>query len=64
MLPSESLHRRIVVALVSFGVVLSLFIAGVAAVAVEGIEVHLVDNRLAEAARWASPRARRGRWTT
>ncbi|WP_313704556.1 HAMP domain-containing sensor histidine kinase [Massilia sp.] len=60
MLPSESLHRRIVVALVSFGVVLSLFVAVVAAIAVEGIEVHLVDNRLAEAARWASPRQAAG----
>lgn len=60
MRPAESLRRRIVVAFVSFSLVLSLFIGVIAAVAVEGIEVHLVDNRLAEAARWASPRQAAG----
>lgn len=57
---AESLRRRIVVAFVSFSIVLSLFIAVIAALAIEGIEVHLVDNRLAEAARWASPRQAAG----
>jgi len=60
MRPSESLRRRIVVAFVSFGIVLSVFFAVIAAVAVEGIEVHLVDNRLAEVAKWALPRQAAG----
>lgn len=60
MRPSESLRRRIVVAFVSFGIVLSLFFALIAAVAVEGIEMHLVDNRLAEVAKWALPRQAAG----
>jgi len=60
MRAAESLRRRIVVAFVSFSIILSLFIAVIAAVAIEGIEVHLVDNRLAEAARWASPRQAAG----
>jgi signal transduction histidine kinase len=60
MRAAESLRRRIVVAFVSFSIILSLFIAAIAAVAIEGIEVHLVDNRLAEAARWASPRQAAG----
>ena len=60
MRAAESLRRRIVVAFVSFSIVLSLFIAVIAALAIEGIEVHLVDNRLAEAARWASPRQAAG----
>ncbi len=60
MRAAESLRRRIVVAFVSFSIILSLFIAAIAALAIEGIEVHLVDNRLAEAARWASPRQTAG----
>lgn len=60
MRPLESLRRRIVVAFVSFGIVLSLFFAVLATVAVEGIEVHLVDNRLAEVAKWALPRQAAG----
>jgi len=60
MQPSDSLRRRIVVAFVSFGIVLSLLFAVIAAVAVEGVEVHLVDNRLAEVAKWALPRQAAG----
>jgi signal transduction histidine kinase len=60
MRPSDSLRRRIVVAFVCFGIVLSLFFALIAAVAVEGVEVHLVDNRLAEVAKWALPRQAAG----
>jgi len=56
----ESLQRRIVVAFISFGIVLSLFFAVLAAVAVEGIEMHLVDNRLTEVAKWALPRQAAG----
>ncbi|MGZ8317381.1 MAG: sensor histidine kinase [Telluria sp.] len=52
----DSLRRRIVVAFLLFGFVSSLFFAAIAVVSVEGIEVHLVDNRLAEVAAWASPR--------
>lgn len=56
MTASDSLRRHIVVAytLYSFGFV--LFFALIAAFAVEGIEEHLVDNRLREVAEWAAPR--------
>jgi signal transduction histidine kinase len=56
MTASNSLRRHIVVAytLYSFGFV--LFFALIAAFAVEGIEEHLVDNRLREVAAWAAPR--------
>ena len=56
MTPFESLRRRIVVSytLYAFGFV--LFFTLIAAFAVEGIEEHLVDNRLREVATWASPR--------
>jgi signal transduction histidine kinase len=60
MRPKDSLRRRIVVAFVSFGIVLSVFFAVIAAVAVEGVEIHLVDNRLAEVAKWALPRQAAG----
>lgn len=56
----DSLRRRIVVAFLLFGFVSSLFFAAIAVVAVEGIEVHLVDKRLAEVAAWASPRQAAG----
>ncbi|KQV83678.1 histidine kinase [Massilia sp. Root351] len=56
MTAAHSLRRHIVVAytLYSFGFV--LFFALIAAFAVEGIEEHLVDNRLREVAEWAAPR--------
>jgi signal transduction histidine kinase len=57
---AESLQRPIVVAFLLFGLVSSLFFAVIAAVAVEGIEVQLVDNRLAAAAAWAAPRETAG----
>jgi signal transduction histidine kinase len=56
MRPSDSLRRRIVVAYLLFAIAASLLFAIIAAVAVEGIETHLVDNRLEEIAAWASPR--------
>ena len=56
MLPFKSLRRRIVIAYLLFAAVASLFFAVIAAVAVEGIEVRLVDERLEEVAAWASPR--------
>lgn len=59
-LRSESLRGRIVVAFLMFGLVSTLLFAAIAAVAVEGIEEHLVDNRLAEVAAWASPRSAGG----
>ena len=43
MRPASSLSRPIVGAFILFGVVLSLFFAVLAALVVEGIEVHLVD---------------------
>jgi signal transduction histidine kinase len=60
MHPSDSLRRRIVVAFVCFGIVLSVLFAVIAVVAVEGVEVHLVDNRLNEVAKWALPRQAAG----
>ena len=60
MLRTESLKRGITAAFVLFGVVLSLLVAMLAALAVEGIEVHLVDNRLTDVATWALPRRAAG----
>ncbi|WP_020655959.1 sensor histidine kinase [Massilia niastensis] len=57
---AESLRRRIVVAFLLFGLVSSVFFAVIAAAAVEGIEIQLVDNRLAAAAAWAAPRQAAG----
>ena len=56
----DSLSRPIVGAFILFGVVLSVFFAVLAALVVEGIEVHLVDERLAEVEKWARPRAAAG----
>ncbi|CUI07250.1 HAMP domain-containing histidine kinase [Massilia sp. P8910] len=56
MKPRNSLRRRIAVAYLLFALGSSLFFAAIAIVAVEGIELHLVDHRLAEAAAWAVPR--------
>ncbi|OIJ42729.1 MULTISPECIES: sensor histidine kinase [Massilia] len=53
---ASSLRRRIVAVFVLFGVVLSILVAMLAAIAVEGIEASLVDDRLAEVAKWALPR--------
>lgn len=53
---TRSLSRRIIAAFIVFGIVLSVFFAVLAAVAVEGIEVHLVDERLGEVEKWALPR--------
>lgn len=60
MRPGDSLSRRIIAVFILFGVVLSLFFAVLAALAVEGIEVHLVDNRLADVEKWALPRRAAG----
>ena len=60
MQPFDSLNRRITTAFVLFGVVLSLSFAVLAAIAVEGIEEHLVDDRLAEVEKWAAPRQSAG----
>ena len=60
MRPADSLRRRIVVAFVLFGLVASGFFAFIAAVAVEGIEVQLVDKRLEAAVAWAAPRQAAG----
>ncbi len=56
MRPRDSLRRRIAVAFVLFACVSTLFFGAIAALAVEGIEQHLVDDRLEEVAIWASPR--------
>ena len=53
---TDSLRRRITVAYLAFAAVSSVFFAIIAALAVEGIEVRLVDERLEEVAAWAGPR--------
>ena len=60
MRPADSLKRRIVVAFVLFGLGASSFFAVIAAIAVEGIEVQLVDKRLEAAVAWAAPRQAAG----
>ncbi|WP_020653462.1 ATP-binding protein [Massilia niastensis] len=60
MRPADSLSRPIVAAFILFGFVLSVFFAVLAALAVEGIEVYLVDNRLTEVEKWARPREAAG----
>lgn len=52
----ETFGRRIVKAYLWFAVAFSLFFGVVAAIVVEGIEVRMVDDRLAEVAAWAAPR--------
>ncbi len=56
MKKADSLRRRIVGAYVTFAVVVSAVFAIIAALAVEGIEGKLVDDRLKEVAAWAAPR--------
>lgn len=56
MTRADSLRRRITVAYLTFAAVSSVFFAIIAALAVEGIEVRLVDERLEEVAAWAGPR--------
>lgn len=53
---SDSMRRRITLAYLTFAIVSSVFFAVIAALAVEGIEVRLVDERLEEVAAWAGPR--------
>ncbi|MDB5747425.1 MAG: histidine kinase [Massilia sp.] len=53
---ADSLRRRITLAYLAFAAVSSVFFAIIAALAVEGIEVRLVDERLEEVAAWAGPR--------
>jgi signal transduction histidine kinase len=52
----RTLQLRITVAYLLFAFAACLLFAVIAAVAVEGIEVKLVDERLASVAAWASPR--------
>ena len=54
MRAGDSLRRRIPAAFLTFGAGSSLLFAIIAAVAVEGIEVRLVDQRLTEVAAWAA----------
>ena len=56
MTPRKSLGKRIVAAYLLFAAGSTLFFAIMAAVAIEGIEAHLVDQRLKDVAAWASPR--------
>lgn len=52
----DSLRRRIVGAYMTFAVAVSAVFALIAALAVEGIEEKMVDERLEEVASWAAPR--------
>ena len=54
--PSSALRRRIVSTYLLFTLAVCVLFGVIAAFAVEGIEVRLVDERLAEIAEWASPR--------
>lgn len=56
----DSLRRRISVAYLIFTLGSTAFFATICAIAVEGIEVRLVDARLKEVAIWASPRQASG----
>lgn len=56
MTTTDSIRRRIVAAYMTFAVGVCAFFALIAALAVEGIEEKLVDERLMEVARWAAPR--------
>lgn len=56
----NSLRRRILVAYLLFGLGSTVFFAISGAIAVEGIEDRLVDDRLKEVALWASPRQASG----
>ncbi|MGW8395024.1 ATP-binding protein [Pseudoduganella sp. HUAS MS19] len=56
MTKTESLRRRIIGAYMAFAVAVTLVFAVIAALAVEGIEEKLVDERLKEVALWAAPR--------
>ena len=53
---TESLRRRIIVAYMAFAVAVTAVFSVIAALAVEGIEEKLVDERLKEVATWAAPR--------
>lgn len=53
---ADSLKRRIVVAFLLFAIGASSIFSVIAALAVEGIEVQLVDQRLEAAVSWAAPR--------
>ena len=52
----ESLQRRVTVAYLMFALAACVLFAGIAIVAVEGIEERMVDQRLKSVASWASPR--------
>lgn len=57
MRPRDSLRRRVAVAYLCFTTALTLLFALIATIAVEGIEQHLVDDRLMDVAAWAGPRS-------
>lgn len=56
MKKAESLRRRIIGAYMTFAITVSAVFSIIAAVAVEGIEGRLVDQRLMAVAEWAAPR--------
>ncbi|WP_028103069.1 sensor histidine kinase [Pseudoduganella violaceinigra] len=56
MKKADSLRRRIIAAYMTFAIAVSAVFAIIAALAVEGIEDRLVDERLMEVAEWAAPR--------
>lgn len=56
----ESLKRRIAIGYTLYALGFVLFFTVIAALAVEGIEAHLVDNRLRDVEAWAAPRSAAG----
>lgn len=54
--PADTLRQRVIRAYVLFTFAVCVVFGIIAMLAVEGIEVRLVDDRLAEIAAWASPR--------
>lgn len=53
----ESLKRRVAIGYTLYALGFALFFTVIVALAVEGIEAHLVDNRLGDVAVWAAPRS-------
>lgn len=53
----ESLKRRVAIGYTLYALGFALFFTFMVALAVEGIEAHLVDNRLSDVEGWAAPRS-------
>ncbi|GAB2876836.1 HAMP domain-containing sensor histidine kinase [Pseudoduganella ginsengisoli] len=56
----DSLKRRIAIGYTLYSLAFVLFFTFIATLAVEGIEEHLVNNRLRDVEKWAAPRSTAG----